>query len=470
MISIRLRLALYLGLSSCTILLAGGWLLERSIASELRSRRDAALLSRAWAVANALQLHDEEIELDSVPALRAAFGSGEHLAMYQVWRADGGGELRSPNLAGVGLTRLSNAPSEPLFSTIELAGHGAGRAVNFTTRIQDEDDPSRAPEEVQIAVAEDAREFDATVAGLRARLVGVGALVILAELVCLAWALKRGLAPLDVLAARAAQLDERNLHLGLGREALPPELSLIRARLDELLARLRAAFEREERFNRAVAHELRTPVAELRASAEVALRRPAHAPTAGELSEVRSIALRMQSLIDVLLRLKRVESGAERAELEPTALDVLVQDTLEDHAALIRERALVLDLELPSAAVIETDRDMARAIVHNLVSNALEYAPRASHVRIWAVRERARFQLCVANLAPELVPADLERLFDPFWRKDEARGSSGHFGIGLSLARALAQALGCELTARLNREGELVFTLEGPARAVPSAP
>jgi len=184
---------------------------------------------------------------------------------------------------------------------------------------------------------------------------------------------------------------------------------------------------------------------------------------------VQAIAREMQSMIEVLLALGRVESGAERAELEPVHVEELVRRAIEPLRASASEREQTLRVDVAPEITIESQPDMLRSIVSNLVSNAVEYAPRGSSIEIFAAGDDGRFTLSVTNAAPDLAREDVAHLFEPFWRKDRARARSSHAGLGLSLTRSLAKAVNLAVRAEHRADGTLRMIVEhAHAGAAPS--
>ena len=106
---------------------------------------------------------------------------------------------------------------------------------------------------------------------------------------------------------------------------------------------------------------------------------------------------------------------------------------------------------------------LLRSILDNLFENAADYAPEGSELRVTGEPIDHGYRLSFANLVGELTPEDVAQLFDRFWRKEAARSDGQHAGLGLSLSRAFATAMGWELAARCTEDGWLVFTLESIA-------
>jgi len=303
----------------------------------------------------------------------------------------------------------------------------------------------------------------------------------------LAWAfsrqLKKELQPLEKLADQAESITADSLSLSEARfpvDGLPGELTQISERLNDLLERLNVSFDqlersiaRERQFSADLAHELRTPIAELRGFAELALKLP-HARTEANDREVFAIALQMENLVNVLLAMHRGERGGIVVASEPVAIAELLAGAWKPFARKADGKRLDYSCTIPADAVIRTDAALLRSILTNLLDNAVEYTPAGGIVRVeWTAdaearvkdaRAGGRFELRIANTVANLDADDVTKLFDRFWRKDPARSGNEHSGLGLSLARAYARVLGFEIDAELEGGGSrLAVILSGPA-------
>lgn len=494
MSSIRARLAFGIVAGLALLLGAGGTALYFGTRSTLERQDDAAVVSKAWALASSIEVDDREMHFEPARGIAAAFERADRPSVYELWHRDGSVYARSPSLAHADLERAAPPLNEPALAWISLPDGRPARAAWLRILVLDEPQspasraipatsatpdgggvvhagdrevaeagspsPHEVLDELTIAVADDVVDTRATLAGLRTMLVAVISLAFLVSVVLVNSVLRRGLAPLDAMAAQAQSIDAESLDRRFSNEALPSELEPIRTRLNGLLDRLEQAFARERRFNAAVAHELRTPLAELRALSEIALRWPERADPEKNMGEVAAIAREMQSMIEVLLALSRVESGAERAQLEPVRVDEVVNRAIEPLRASATERNQTLRVDLAPGATIDSQPDMLRSIVANLVSNAVEYAPAGSSIEIAATAPNGRFTLSVTNAAPDLANEDLPHLFEPFWRKDPARARSSHAGLGLALTRSLAKAVDLAVRAEMRADGTLRMVVE----------
>jgi signal transduction histidine kinase len=116
-------------------------------------------------------------------------------------------------------------------------------------------------------------------------------------------------------------------------------------------------------------------------------------------------------------------------------------------------------VDVASDITIESHLPMLRSIVSNLVSNAIEYAPKGSTIRVACRTEGGRISFSTANPAPDLTRDDVGHLFEPFWRKDSVRTTGSHAGLGLTLTQSLAKALNLAVRAELGSDGHLAIIL-----------
>jgi two-component system sensor histidine kinase QseC len=288
-------------------------------------------------------------------------------------------------------------------------------------------------------------------------LLGVGATLAIATVAAVSVMVRRGLRPLATLARHAEKIDASSLQLRFPTENIPSELLPIAQRLNDLLARLEASFARERRFSADVAHELRTPIAELRALAEVALKWPDDVNQTA-LKEALQIALQMESIANGLMALARLEGSLHSVQPERVSLGAIVAEAYQPLAAKARAKQLAVEFAVPEATCWFTDRAMLRSILSNLLFNAVEHTAPGTSVTTRIEKNGAGERLLISNPSNGLAPEDVPHLFERFWQKDAARSSPDHSGLGLALARAYAQALGLKLEAELNHM-QIIFSL-----------
>ena len=325
-------------------------------------------------------------------------------------------------------------------------------------------DPNLEAPPVAVAVARDRGPLDLLLAKARLAIFGVGAVVILLAVLLVWRALAHGFRPINLIASQVEDLDADTLSARVGLPRTPRELVPIVDQLNALLKRLDASFERERRFAGNVAHELRTPIAELRSLAMVGAEWPDDkASVVGFFKDVKGIAGRMEGVIADLLLLARCQAGIEQAVSFPTSLTQVITSTWAKFASNASAKGLRFHLDVPRDVVVESDPGKLSIILANLLGNAVEYALPKSEIRVVGTRAGFTFQLEITNAADPLSPEDLENLAEPFWRKDESRSSAEHAGLGLSLVSALAMLLHLEIAFGQGADGTFRVCVRGQA-------
>ena len=457
MTSIRRRLTIWV-LAGCSVLWAGGAAgLYLDLRAGLLGEFDATLTARAQALAALTRQRGTVVELDFPGEFMPGFERGGAADYFQMQRADGGVFDQSPSLDGHVLAGAAAAAATPQYADVTLPDGSPGRAITLRFTPQSGDDEtadsdrnsSTAPA-VIVIVALHRSALDDRLKALATTLFGAGVLLAFVTLVGVPVLVRRGLSPLDAVAEQARGIDGASLERRFPSTSLPAELAPICGRLNELLARLQASFERERRFSADVAHELRTPVAELRAAVEVALRWPGDVAEATlALQEAHEIAVQMDGLITRLLTLARCEAGLQPVTREPVYVAALLQEVWEPLAAQAARKQVVTTWAVTEDTCLDTDRTLLRAIFSNLVANAVEYCPEGGSIGVCVPDGHDPWQLEISNTVAELATDDVSHLFDRFWQGDPRRAASFHSGLGLAVSKALAASLGMDITAQL---------------------
>lgn len=288
--------------------------------------------------------------------------------------------------------------------------------------------------------------------GLAIAVVGGG--IAACAVVLIGFVVNRGMKPLHDLASQTATIDADSLDARFSLEGAPGELRPVIGHLNELIERLEAGFERERRFGADLAHEMRTPVAELKLMNEVALE---WEDQAGERVHRDSVAIaeRLGSTIESLLALTRFETGDVPVRRQQIDAFALARDCWEEVSRAAEERQVTVRFEESDPVIFYADEELLRRVFGNLLSNAVAYAPPGDAVAISSGREG---EIRFSNGAPNLDADDVSRMFERYWRADSSRSSSSHAGLGLAIARACAETCGMELGAAL-KDGRIEFTV-----------
>ncbi len=220
---------------------------------------------------------------------------------------------------------------------------------------------------------------------------------------------------------------------------------------------------------RAVSHDLRTPLASIKASATSLLQDDVDwTPVARHefLATIDEEADRLNDLVGSLLDMSRLETGALSFAVRPVALEEAVALALASLSESTEHVLVDVSERLPAAAA---DPILLERVVANVVSNALRYAPPDEPVRIQAGEAGGRLDLRIIDRGPGVPPADRERIFEPFQRLgDRARGSG--VGLGLAVARGFTVAMGGELVLEDTPGGGLTAVISLKPAGVPATP
>jgi signal transduction histidine kinase len=466
--SIRRRLSLALVLFCCSLWALGGGAAYFAMRAGLIAEFDRAHITDLYALSNNTEQNEAGLKFDSTGDYMPNFQRKIHPDYFQLWENDGTSLYRSPTLLDQpDLPRRVGTLTQPTTWNVILPDGLPGRAigVRFVPK-EDEDAPRRQGSpplnrEVILVAAFHSHSLDTRLRLLATVLLVTGAAMAASTIAAAGLVVRHGLQPLSSLAERAGTIDAKSLQLRFPTDNVPDELLPIAQHLNHLLTRLESSFARERQFSADVAHELRTPISELRILAEVALKWPDPAAAQSALKDALAIALQMEAIATGLMALASCEARLVDVKPEPVQLRELLDETSHAMASKVRERRLALQIDVPPKSCWCTDRAALRSIVTNLLSNAVEYGEPNTAVKAQVEKTGTAERLRFSNINRELAPEDLPHLFDRFWRKDQARSSSDHSGLGLALAKAYTDSIGMKLEVRLDRP-EVIFTLSGP--------
>ncbi len=461
---VRWRLTVWYGLSLVLLLSMFGGLVYRMVDRRLLDKIDEVLQAESDELAEAIlrtpdrgellkKLHEgfdehEEVEFQVVDAVGVVFRSarvGESgIPVTKSGRGDGEAASSSENVPGLGRCRI--------------------REVIIGTK--------GGPTGLAIQAARSLDQHDRSMRQLLFVMFGAGAPALLLAVVGGYFLASRSLAPVDRLSAEASAIHASDLSKRLPVPIADDELGRLSRTLNELIGRLEKSFAEVRRFTGDAAHELRTPLAVMRSTIEVALRRPRDAQEhertlAVLLDEVR----RLTRLADDLLFLSRQDSSALPIHRIPVRLDELAADVVQPLSIMASEAGLELSLVIANRVEVVADPDQVRRIVINLVDNAVQNTPAGGSITISVESAGPKRARLVVRDTGRGIPAEhLDRIFDRFHRVDPARNvDSEGGGLGLSICQAIAKAHGGQLSVRseLGSGSEFIFEIPADSKSDP---
>jgi signal transduction histidine kinase len=258
---------------------------------------------------------------------------------------------------------------------------------------------------------------------------------------------RKALYPVALLATEAQRINERNLHHRLPVSEAKDELSALCRTLNNMLERIDKAFTSVRTFTGNASHELRTPIALLRTEIEVALYRPRDTEEyRAILGRLHAETVRMTSLVENLLSLARADGGAETIVLAPTRLETLFGQVAETWKNATIQAMLDFRVELPeSDLVVLADAPGIKRMLSILLDNACKYTPPGGVVTLRADSVGGRAEISVQDSGIGIDPVYKERVFDRFFRVPGNTPLPPGSGLGLSLAKWIAERHGTQL-------------------------
>jgi signal transduction histidine kinase len=452
--SLRARLLLWT-LSAVTVLLAGsGIFVYQAIRSALSNNFDELLVTSARTICGFVEQTPEDLKVEVDDRQVPEFQRTVRPDYFQMWREDGRVLAQSKSAQGAGLARIDGPPEQFVFRSLRLPDGRPGRGVglSFGPKMDEDAGANAIPRRVTLVVARETAALDAEIAYVRWLLFAATGGTIVLALVTGAMVVRQGLRPLDRLAARISAIRDDDLSASVPAEGMPSEMAPVVERLNDLLRRLEAAFRRERAFSADVAHELRTPLAGVRCTLEVALTRPRAADEYRQAaSECLEIVGRTQQMIDHLLALARLEEGRTAPRQEIVRLGEFVDDALRPLADAVKARGITIDNRVPADLGCAADRENLQLILANLLENAAEYTNERGLITLSAVQAGDTVEFSAANTGCRLTDEEASQVFERFWRGDKARSKTGiHFGLGLVLVQRAAAALGGAVRAHVS--------------------
>jgi len=411
------------------------------------------------------QLHDDfedaESRLTRAADGRVAWTGARHheeeaeARIFEVWSAGGEQLLRSGALASLPPVALAAVSPSYSYATILVDGR-RWRTLTAPVTIGGQSDVLRV-----------SRSADALQRQLWEILVvlalGLPLVVILSGIGGYVLA-RRALAPINHLGVEARRITADRLHERLRVGNPSDEIGRLTQVINDTLGRLQASFEQLRRFTADASHELRTPLAVVRGIGEAAV---AERRSPAEYNEAIGSMLeevdRMTHLVDTLLRLSRADAGTVRLSRERVDLADVAKEAVGSLTILAEERGQTVTVDVRPPAVVNIDRLVFREALTNVLDNAIKYSPPASAIVVQVQSSGGKAMLDVIDQGPGIPAEQRERIFDRFYRIDEARSrDDGGAGLGLAIAKWAVEIHGGQISVEQPADGGSAFRIVLP--------
>jgi two-component system OmpR family sensor kinase len=247
------------------------------------------------------------------------------------------------------------------------------------------------------------------------------------------------------------------------------ELADLGRDFDAMATRLGSLLRGQTRLLHHVSHELRSPLARLQMAIGLARQSPEKIPSSLERIELE--AVRMDRLVGELLELSRLESGVVNINKESVDVSELLASVLDDARFEADAKHVEVHAGVNAHFVLDGQPDLLHRAIENIVRNALKYSPASGYVTIEMSDDPAEklMRLTISDEGPGVPQAELEAIFQPFFRGSSAKNGEGH-GVGLAIAKQVVEAHGGSIAARNHPAGGLSVEISLPYVSVSAAP
>lgn len=284
---------------------------------------------------------------------------------------------------------------------------------------------------------------------------------------------RRALDPVASMTAEARRIGAQNLHERLSIRDPRDELGQLAVTFNDVLERVDLALEQQRRFTADASHELRTPIAIIRAEADVALTGGTDR-TASQVEEYRNALVvirdgsqQLTRIVNDLFLLARVDAGQTLMAPHAMHLDELVRSTVSGMRSLARQHQLDLDVYAASGVAYVGDEELLRGALRNLLDNAIKYSQEPGRIVVSLEREGATHRIVVIDSGCGISSEDQPHIFERFYRGDRIRGhresaTGAGAGLGLAIAREIVELHGGRVELLRSNEKGSAFVLVLP--------
>ncbi|WKZ85447.1 ATP-binding protein [Ralstonia pickettii] len=335
----------------------------------------------------------------------------------------------------------ANAPNQPMVTSGEhiASGFSTVQIEGYTWRVFA---MQGVHKNIQVYVGERIDSRTAILTAILRNMLWPMALALPSLALAVWWAVKRGMLPLRRLGNTLAKRDPRALD-PVRMPHAPVEMTPMLDALNTLFVRIQVMIDAERRFTADAAHELRTPIAAIKAQAQVAMAAEDDATRRHALLGTLEGCDRAAHLVDQLLLLSRLEANAG-VSIEPIDLGALARQVMADIAPMAFGKRQHIELESPECCMVTGNRALLASLARNLIDNAIRYSPAEAHIVVTVANRNGRAVLCVEDSGPGLPPSEQDRLGERFFRVAGTEQSGS--GLGWSIVRRIAAVHGASVT------------------------
>lgn len=471
MTSIKKNLSRYLSLSVSIFLIAILLATDFSVDTWISKEFDRAMINKASLLTTLISEDAEEIDFDFADEFMPEFSGKKDPEYFQLWHKGKTFE-RSKTLD---LFKVNELPiiDVPLHTSkivnIVLPDGRSGRmiVIKFIPQVDSDireefgisiKEFSKTQQPMELAYAVSNEELNQILWFVDIIFIISSISAVMVVRIIVSKVVDKGLMPLDELNSKIKEINlNSDLH-SISTNNLPEELIPIANGINHFLSENKALYSREKRIASDIAHELKTPIAELLNLSDVALKFPHEKHIVDNYTtEVLSISQRLKSIVNGILLLQKSSSATELPKQTLNINEIITAILLRENK---EDRKITLTIN--KGETLFTNEFAIDTILTNLISNALFYSPADTDISITVAQHtgKKKIEISILNTSAFVYSeSDLEHFCEPLWQKDASRTSSQRYGLGLAIVKSYCEKLDATLNVKLELENKIQFTV-----------
>jgi signal transduction histidine kinase len=470
--SIKKKLSRYISISISVLLVTLFFITDISVDSWISNEFDRAMITKSGLLETLVSEEPGEIDFDFADEFMPEFSGANDPEYFQLWRDNKVFE-RSETLKLFDINTLPKlyvALHESTITDITLPDGRSGRMyfAKFKPQIDSDvreehgltkEEFAKNQKSMEIAYATSNEGLNQILWLVDIIFIFTSIAAVIAVRIIVFNVVERGLKPLDKLNAELKQINLNSEISEISTNKLPEELIAIVSGINHFISENKLLYSREKRITSDIAHELKTPIAELLNLTEVAIKFPHEKQLADSFkTDVLAITERLKNIVNGILLLQKSTCSSELITQEIniyTLLNTIV--SLENKT----NRDVTVNFN-NQRANIYTNEFALKTVLTNLINNALYYSPTTAPIIITVEPyiNTKKVIIKITNISEfEYSEADLALFFEPLWQKDSSRTSEERYGLGLAIVKSYCDKLGASLTVAIEPEQKIAFTI-----------
>jgi len=468
------------------MLLISGLMVKTVIGRNLQAQFDRTLDRQASAIIGITEQDEDGVELEIYEEAMPAYFLPESSDHFEVHDTAGNRLFASESMIDSSLGFQLPPSKEPVFEDATLANGldvrlvhrlyfpkididdengdaGASKPFYPAGQVIDEGELKIIPTQVVVTIATSRHPLKKVMNEINGLLLISGLITTVVLVLLQLRAIKSAARPINALATELNSRSEGDMTDQVMVDSQIVELDMLATRFNGLLESVNQSMVREKAFSSNLAHEIRTPIAEMQSLLEVNNLWPEDPEIRNNLSaNLLSSLKRMELLVTNILAIGRGEAENLDTSGRYSINDGLNQ-LLTAHRQSIEKNSLRFELNIDAACAASSGSAQWPVILNNLISNAVEHSPSGSTISVNLTQDNqtGQFDFRIANPAGELDHADMTKVFDRLWQKDKSRTSNKHNGLGLSLVKTFSDLLGYRLDACIRPKHVFEIRIQG---------